>query len=156
MLLGIVIGVLIGLLLPNVAKNIKVLGDIFLNFMFTLVVPLVFFSISSAVGNMIDMKRLGNILSKTILVFITTGIFAGILMITVVKIFPPALGFDGKMIMSKPEGIKSLNDIIVLSLTVPDFPQILSRNNILPLIIFSIFLELLLVYLGVKKALLVN
>ena len=138
LLIGIFVGVIIGIFAPNFATKLKPLGDIFLNLMFTVVVPLVFVSISSAVGSMIDMKRLGNILGKTILVFLTTGLIAGIIVLVVVKIFPPALGFSANISVGEVNQAKSASELLVNSLTVSDFPEILSRRNMLPLIVFSV------------------
>lgn len=73
---GIIIGALIGGFAPAAGKAIKPIGDIFLNLLFTIVVPLVFVSISSAVGTMANMKRLGKILGSTIGTFIFTGLIA--------------------------------------------------------------------------------
>ena len=56
---GIIIGALIGAFAPTVGTTIKPIGDIFLNLLFTIVVPLVFVSIASAVGSMANMKRPG-------------------------------------------------------------------------------------------------
>ena len=56
---GIIVGALIGAFAPTVGTTIKPIGDIFLNLLFTIVVPLVFVSIASAVGSMANMKRLG-------------------------------------------------------------------------------------------------
>lgn len=57
--------------------------------MFTAIVPLMFATIASAVGNMMNMKRLGSILGNMFLVFVITGIIAGIVIITAVTICPP-------------------------------------------------------------------
>ena len=70
---GIIIGAVIGAFAPAVGTTIKPIGDIFLNLLFTIVVPLVFVSIASAVGSMANMKRLGKILGSTIGTFIFTG-----------------------------------------------------------------------------------
>ncbi|NLL82130.1 MAG: dicarboxylate/amino acid:cation symporter, partial [Tissierellia bacterium] len=59
LLTGIVIGSIIGLVMGESATVFKPLGDIFINLMFTVVVPIVFLSISSAVANMSNMRRLG-------------------------------------------------------------------------------------------------
>ena len=75
---GILIGALIGVVAPNFGTTIKPIGDIFLNLLFTIVVPLVFVSIASAVGSMANMKRLGRILGGTIGTFIFTGAIAGV------------------------------------------------------------------------------
>ena len=73
---GIAIGALIGAFAPSVGTTIKPIGDIFLNLLFTIVVPLVFVSIASAVGGMANMKRLGRILGSTVGTFIFTGLIA--------------------------------------------------------------------------------
>ena len=73
---GIIVGALIGAFAPGVGTTIKPVGDIFLNLLFTIVVPLVFVSIASAVGSMANMKRLGRILAGTIVSFSFTGLIA--------------------------------------------------------------------------------
>ena len=89
LLSGIMIGAVIGVIFGEKAKVLAPLGDIFLNLMFTIVVPMVFVSISSAVGNMVNMKRLGKILSSLVMVFVITGAIAGVLVLVVVNVFPP-------------------------------------------------------------------
>lgn len=74
LLIGIIVGSIIGVIFKDKAQILKPLGDIFLNLMFTIVVPLVFVSISSSVGSMINMKRLGKILGSTVMVFLVTGL----------------------------------------------------------------------------------
>ena len=52
---GIIIGALLGLVLGERATVLAPVGQIFLNLMFTIVVPMVFVSITTAVGNMVNM-----------------------------------------------------------------------------------------------------
>ena len=136
-LLGsIVLGCIAGALLGNKAGVLAPLGDIFVNAMFTVVVPMVFISIASAVGNMSNMKRLGKILGSTLVTFIVTGIIAGIIMIAAVKLFPPVLTpFEVAAEVGEP---KTVGELIVSFLTVSDFPLLFSRSNMLPLIVASI------------------
>ena len=74
------------------ADILKPFGDIFINLMFTIVVPLVFLTISSAVACMASLHRLGKILGALLGVFVVTGLIASVLMIFVVNVFPPAQG----------------------------------------------------------------
>lgn len=138
MISSIVIGSIIGLIAGEKATVLKPFGDIFMNLMFTAIVPLVFTTIASAVGNMMNMKRLGKILGSMFGVFVLTGIIAGIVIITMVTIMPPAQGVE--IAMEAAEEIETVNlaDAIVNALTVSDFANILSRKNMLPLIVFSI------------------
>lgn len=138
LLLGIIVGSIVGVVLGEKAMILSPIGDIFLNLMFTIVVPMVFISISTAVGNMLNMKRLGKILGSLMAIFIGTGIVAAILIFVVVNIFPPAVG--AKIILSSGNmgTPSSAANLIVNSLTVNDFSGLFSRKNMLPIIIASI------------------
>jgi Na+/H+-dicarboxylate symporter len=138
LIISIAIGSIIGVIFGEKATMFKPLGDIFLNLMFTTVTPLVFITIASAVGNMVNMKRLGKILGNMFLTFVITGLIAAILIIFVVKIIPPAEGVSIAVeTVEELENI-TLTEQIVNALTVNDFSKLLSRSNMMPLIVFSI------------------
>lgn len=138
LIISILIGAALGVALKQDAAALKPLGDIFLNLLFTVIVPLVFFSISATVASMTNLKRLGKILSVMVLIFVITGIIASVVMITAVILFPPAIGVNIPLpATADVEQIKTA-DQIVRAFTAPDFSNILSRNNMLALIVFSI------------------
>ncbi|HCS10515.1 MAG TPA: sodium:proton antiporter [Clostridiales bacterium] len=138
LIVSISIGSIIGLIFGERAVVLKPFGDIFLNLMFTAVTPLVFITIASAVGSMVNMKRLGKILGNMLLVFVITGLFAAILIIIVVKVYPPAEGVNLQVEAAGELEKLSFGDQVVSAITVNDFSKILSRSNMLPLIVFSI------------------
>ncbi|MCB7318591.1 dicarboxylate/amino acid:cation symporter [Lacrimispora sp. 210928-DFI.3.58] len=138
LLSGIIIGAILGVILGEKAKVLAPIGDIFLNLMFTVVVPMVFVSISSAVGNMVNMKRLGKILGSLVLIFVSTGAVAAALVLVVVNVFPPAAGTTIEFATAELQEMTSIGDMIVGSLTVDDFTGLLSRRNMLPIIVFAI------------------
>lgn len=138
LLLGIIVGSIVGVVLGEKAMILSPIGDIFLNLMFTIVVPMVFISISTAVGNMLNMKRLGKILGSLMAIFIGTGIVAAILIFVVVNIFPPAVGAKIVLNSGNMGTPSSAANLIVNSLTVNDFSGLFSRKNMLPIIIASI------------------
>ena len=138
-LLGaIIIGSFIGIQFGENATVLKPFGDLFINGMFMVVVPLVFVTISSSIAGMNDMKRLGKILKTMLLTFVGTGLLAAVYVFVTVKVFPPAQGVS--LAMPAAEALKPFQtgDQIVAALTVTDFPELISRKNMLPLIIFSI------------------
>lgn len=138
LIFSIVLGSIIGLIFGEKAIVLKPFGDIFLNLMFTAVTPLVFITIASAVGNMVNMKRLGKILGNMFLTFVVTGLIAAILILVVVNIFPPAAGANIELAAADELEELSLSNQIVQALTVNDFSKLMSRSNMLPLIVFSI------------------
>lgn len=135
---GILIGAIVGLMMGERASIFEPLGQIFLNLMFTIVVPMVFVSITTAVGNMLNMKRLGKILGSLVLTFVVTGIFAAALVLFVVNVWPPAANTTIAMGTAEMEGASSISDMIVGALTVNDFSGLMSRSNMLPIIVFAI------------------
>ncbi|MBR5521509.1 MAG: dicarboxylate/amino acid:cation symporter [Oscillospiraceae bacterium] len=135
---SIFVGSITGLLMGEKARILAPLGDIFLNLMFTAVVPLVFVTISSAVGNMTNMKRLGKILGYMLLTFLVTGLIAAVVIIVAVKIFPPASGVEIALESATAGERVSLSQRIVNAVTVNDFSLLLSRSNMLALIVFSV------------------
>ena len=135
---GIAIGSIIGVVSPSLGQPLKPVGQIFLNLMFTIVVPLVFVSIASAVGSMANMKRLGKILGSTIFSFLATGAIAGVCVLVWVNLFSPSAGTNIQMGTSEMGEMQSVSDMIVGSLTVDDFSGLLSKDHMLPLIIFAI------------------
>ncbi len=135
---GIIVGAIIGLVMGEKASVFEPLGHIFLNLMFTIVVPMVFVSITTAVGNMLNMKRLGKILGSLVLTFVVTGLFAAALVLVVVNIWPPAANTAIAMGAAEMEEASSISDMIVGALTVNDFSGLMSRSNMLPIIVFAI------------------
>jgi Na+/H+-dicarboxylate symporter len=134
------IGSVIGIVLKDKAVILKPFGDVFLNLLFTVVVPLVFFSLSSAVAQMKDIARLGKIMSWMMIVFTVTGIVASLVMIVGVSWFPPAQGIQMTLPVGfHPDQVK-VTDQIVKAVTVSDFADLWSKKNMLALIIFAILL----------------
>ena len=88
------IGSIIGIFFKKDTIIFKPLGDIFLNLLFMVVVPLVFFSLSCAVAQMKDIVRLGKIMGWMLGVFIATGIVASLIMVVGVQWYPPAQGIQ--------------------------------------------------------------
>lgn len=136
------VGAGLGLVFKKDASMFKPLGDVFLHLLFTVIVPLVFFSISSTVAGMNNLKRLGRILSVMMIIFVITGIIASAVMMLAVIFFPPASGVN--IPMPAATGMESItaSDQIVRAFTVPDFHLLLSKNNMLALIVFSILVGL--------------
>jgi len=142
LIFSLFIGAFLGIVFKQNAAVLKPLGDIFLNLLFTTIVPLVFFSISSAIAAMTNMRRLGKILSAMILVFVITGLIASLVMMIGVILYPPAVGVNIHLgAAAKVEELK-VSDQIVKAFTAADFADVLSKTNMLALIVFSILMGL--------------
>lgn len=141
LLISMILGSIVGIIFKESSTFLKPFGDIFLNLMYTIVVPLVFFTISSSIANMVNLKRLGKILKTVFIVFVITSVIAAVFMTLVVLFIDPVGGAKIEIV----DGTKTTIDVaskIVATITVSDFGNLLSRSNMMPLIFFSIIFGL--------------
>ncbi len=145
LLASIIVGTVVGLIFKEKATVLAPLGDIFLNLLLVVIVPLIFISITTAVAKMKEPKRLGKIVGTILLVFIITSI------ISVLVGF--ASTYFSKLV--KPEDTSKIMEVFdegeaeeteelsiaqrtVNLLTVNDFSKLLSRDNLIALLVFSV------------------
>ncbi len=150
LLSAIVLGSLVGYLLGEKAVSLKPLGDIFLNLIFSIVIPLIFFSVASSIAAMSNLKRILQVISRMLITFLFTSIIAAIVMLIGIKFFLPpqniAINFN---LPTQVENI-SLGERLVSIFTVPDFINLFSKTNLLALIIFSILMGVATAAVGEK------
>ena len=138
LIFSIVLGGVVGSLGGDIALRLKPLGDVFLNLIFETIVPLVFFSVSSAIARTGEVKKLSKIFFYMTLVFLLTGTVAAIIALVIVKIFPLANVVPIQHILPEKMAKLSFSSALVEVFTVPDFAQLLSHQHMLALIVFSI------------------
>ena len=80
---GCVIGAILGLVFGDKVSFLKPIGQIFLNLLFCLIVPLIFFSIAGSIANTKDTGKVGKMIGLTLLIFVTTAILSAILILVV-------------------------------------------------------------------------
>ncbi len=139
---AIFLGGFIGYFFGSITPYLKPFGEIFLNLIFTAIVPLIFFSISSAIARLGSMGKLGKIAFYMAIVFLFTGIIAAVYSLFIVSLFPPAQGVA--LTLPTPEKAipSSFFNQFADIFTVPEFSKLLSHQHILALIIFSILVGL--------------
>ena len=76
LLVALIVGAAVGLIFKEKATVLKPLGDIFLNLLLVIIVPLIFLTITTSVAKMKQPKRLGKIIGSIILMFVITSIIA--------------------------------------------------------------------------------
>ena len=136
---GIIAGSIAGIIFGKNAKMVKPIGDIFLNLLFVAVIPLVFFAIASAIANIAPGQKLSRILTTMAAVFLGTVIIAALLTMAAMWLFPIHQQVNLATEVVKQGGSKSLTGDQVTSLfTTSEFFQLLSRKNMLAMIIFAL------------------
>jgi Na+/H+-dicarboxylate symporter len=144
----VLFGGIVGFFMGEDAKIFAPIGNIFINAVFTLVVPLIATSIIRAITSTKDTKRLGKVFKISLFVFFITSLFSSLVMTTIVSFIPAAQKMNLPFSKEIAAQSRSLADIMVSILSVPDFVDILSRSNMLPMLIFSIGIGLATLLVG--------
>ena len=144
MFISVIVGTIIGVIFKEKATILKPFGTLFINLLLTIIVPLIFLTLSTSIGKMKEPKRLGKILITIIGIFVLTSLISVLIGIASTKI----------TLVNKKDSIKikesfdySITDndekLDILTRTVnaistDDFVKIISKDNIIALIIISI------------------
>jgi len=162
-LIGIFIGILAGgfcgWAFGESMLSVKFLGDIFLNALRMIIVPLIICSMITGVTNLGDIRRLGKTGYKTILYYMaTTGISVVIGIILVNLIQPGIIEGAGKGVF--PELLKGKEKFsfidVLMGLIPSNLFKAMTEMQILPLIIFSLLFGGVLTTLGEKAKPVIN
>ena len=156
LLLGVAAGAACGAFFGPAAGVVKPVGEIFLNLTFVLVVPVVFFSVAYSVCKLTKERKVWRVLSRSVLVFLAGSVVAGVVTWILCEFWNPLGGFATKL---PPErtwaegaaiGGGDLLKTIQNMFTVNDFHLLLSKDNLVPLIVFSALFGAAVSLCGVK------
>lgn len=167
-IIALVLGVIAGLLLygqDDVANYIKPFGDVFLNLIKMIIIPIVFCSLALSISNLGDSKKVGSYGWKAILYFeIITTIAIGLGLI-IGNLFKPGSGLDPDKLPkgditkyqssahSAEQATTYGNHLIdtLVHIVPTNLFESMAKGELLPIIFFAVFFGLGLAAIG-KKA----
>ena len=169
-MLGMVAGVLVGQVLhtqldaatikDSVAPWLKLLSDIFLHLIKLLVAPLVLSTIVAGIAHMGDSSALGRIGTRALLWFITASLISIGLGLVMVNLFQPGVGAPIPDAAAAAKAVGEVKELKATEFILSIFPknafEALATNNILQILVFSLFAGVALSAIGEKGAPLVR
>ncbi|MDM7275007.1 MAG: dicarboxylate/amino acid:cation symporter [Thermoprotei archaeon] len=148
MIIALVLGSLIGYVGGKQVQDLRILGDIFLRILRTIIPLLIFFTVGYATASFADLRRLGRLLILVLIIFIVTSALAASWGVLAGLIFRPGEGVGLKppaeYTPPKPATWRDL----VLSFFSLDFAELLSVGGALKLIVFTLIFGLAVALLG--------
>jgi Na+/H+-dicarboxylate symporter len=118
LLLALVFGGLLGIYIPEVALKLQPMGQIFLNLLFMIIVPLVGISVMSSIASMTDLKRLGRIMAIIFIVSVAMALIPAAGIVALALWYNPAQGVT----IDLSESVKSSGQMDFVSMiTTSDF-----------------------------------
>ena len=143
-ILGIVLGILFGSFLPELALQQQVIGQMFISFLKMLVVPLVFSSIFVSILGLGSLEDLKNIGLRTIGLYLLTTALAVFLAIVAMNLFPigEVVSSEGLEYAKASEVAEFSLSTMVLSFIPTNIFGSLADGAMMQIIIFSILLSI--------------
>ncbi|AXU06204.1 dicarboxylate/amino acid:cation symporter [Rickettsia japonica] len=138
--LGLILGIIFGIYLPQYVNYIKPIGDIFLRLIKMIITPLIFFSLVSGITSMNDDSALGRVGMKAVAAFLGTTFFATVFGLTVALVLKPGVGVHIDFTSSGTTSRTSFNIIDFFVNIVPDNAVgAFANGDVLQVVFFAIF-----------------
>lgn len=156
LLVSVIIGTICGLIFKEKTSIVKPLGDLFLNLLLVIIVPLIFFTITSSISKMSNKKRLSKIIINTFIIFLITSVIACLVALLTTSFIDLVNKEDTVLIQEtfkNNENVTPKLNILertVNVLSTNSFINLLSTDNLVALIIMSILLGLAINKAGTK------
>ncbi|WP_430444811.1 dicarboxylate/amino acid:cation symporter [Sphingorhabdus contaminans] len=170
-LVGMILGIIVGYAVhigvapdsaafENLSKTFKLLSDIFLNLIKLLVAPLILSTIVVGIAHMGDSSALGRIGFRAITWFIIASFISIGLGLLMVNIFQPGIGVPVGPAADAAAAVGEVKKLDFFEFILSIFPknafEAMATNNILQILVFSLFAGVALSALGEKGAPLVR
>ncbi len=144
--IGMVLGVLVGMLAASMgwsASYFQPFGQLFINLIRMVVVPLVFVTLVSGAASVGDVRSLGRITSKTLVYYFVTTAIAIIIGLILANILQPGMGLDLAVDNLKAKDVTPPAMSAVLLGIIPVNPvEALAKGNMLQIIFFAVLIGL--------------
>lgn len=142
-LLAIVLGVLAGVVLPDIGRGIKIVGDIFLSLLKMIIVPLVFTSVFVAMIGLGSLRKFGDMGVKTVAYYFATTGFSVATGLILVNLIDPGKGSGITLPASQEVEVKRLTFEDIVWSIVPSNPiKSFTEGQVLQIIFFAVLFGL--------------
>jgi len=150
-LAGALGGVLCGWWFGERMLAVAWLGDLFLDLLKMVIVPLIVAAVISGIGSLGDVRKLGRLGGLTVLYYFTTTAMAVLLGLLLVNLMQPGGGID-TLGSTLPDEIRGQSPAgfaeIVATLITPNLIQAAADNDLLPIIVFCLLFGAALTTIG--------
>lgn len=152
-ILGFLLGIVIGLFFYDFSVWVKPLGTAFMNMIKMLIVPVIFFSLTSGIASIGDVNRLKRVGAKVVAVYVAMTVIACMIGLVIVNIIHPGVGFDTSVLSAYDASELTTPDFgaFLLDMIPTNIVAAMSDQNIMQMIFFTLIFGISLVFLG-KKA----
>lgn len=139
--LSIALGIVCGIYFPKHIIEISWIGQVFINLLKLIVLPLIFCALVSAIASIGSLNRLGTIGVHTLCYVLFSVSIAVIIGLVLLNVFKPGVGIPSSLILANatPTDLKPMAfSSYLLTLFPPNIVEAAAKYEIMPIVFFSI------------------
>lgn len=156
-ILGIILGITVGFIFPEIGSQLKVIADIFIKLVKMVIAPIIFLTIVIGIAGMGDLKKVGKIGGKALLYFEIVSTIALAIGILVANLFKAGKGIDAEAgqgdisqyTKAAEETSHGFMDFVI-SIIPDSFIGAFANGELLPVLLLAILFGVSLAHLGSK------
>ena len=154
--IGFAAGIALGFLAPGFSHDAKFIGDIYLNLIKLMIIPVLVCAVSSGIINASDNVSLGRVAVKTVLLYIIMFLASFVVSFAVAMAIRPGLNvvFENKPVFEGEPGAAISFGEAIISIVPDNIIAPMLNNEILPTILATLIISLGIVSSGGKGKLL--
>ncbi len=145
-LLAIILGLVLGIFMPNESKYFQFMGQIFLSLLQVLILPMIILSLFLAIARISTIDSLKELGLKTIAYYLTTTSIAVITGLILANVFIFQNNYETIELTSTKSGVNFVDRVLSTNIF-----NSLANGEILHLVVFTILFSLAFLYLDKKK-----
>jgi len=163
-IVAIIIGIALGHYYPNLAVDMKPLGDGFIKLIKMVIGPIIFCTVVTGIAGMEDMKKVGRVGGKALLYFEIVSTFALVLGLIATHVLKPGVGFnidpatlDGKAVASYAAKAHGQTTVDFLMHLIPDtLVSAFAQGEILQILLIALLFGAVLATAGERGKVVTN
>jgi aerobic C4-dicarboxylate transport protein len=155
-LVAILLGGIVGYVWPEAGASLKPLGDVFVKLIKMIIAPVIFLTLSAGIAGMSDLRRLGGLAGKVVVVFLALSTLALVVGLAAGNLLHPGAGLNASLDKADPASVASYvgqaHDLTVIGYLTSIVPDTVlgafTSGNILQVLFFSILFGVALALTG--------
>jgi aerobic C4-dicarboxylate transport protein len=153
-LVAVACGVALGVVNPSFAKQLKPVGDTFVNLVKMVITPIIFLTIVHGIASMADLRRLGRVGGKALLYFELVSTLALAIGLLIVNVTQPGAGLDastmsgGDVSAYTKAGASQSTLEFLLHIVPSNVVAAFAAGDLLPVVFFSVLFGVALTAVG--------
>ena len=155
--IGFVLGIILGFALPQVSIDTKVIGDIYLNCIKLMIIPIVVCAVFCGIANISDGSMLRRVGVRTVLLYVLMFVVSSVISLAIAWMIRPGMGtvFENPPVYEGDITSPTISSFL-MTIVPSNIIQAAAEGSTLPVILFTIIFAIAILAIGEKGAPVVN